>query len=74
MHIVKLDYCNKTFEFMDEEGNQRVVRGIPKMIYVRRISAIQLKKFCRKGCREYAAHVLEAAKNETLRLEDFHVL
>ena len=44
------------------------------MISVRQISAIQLKKFCRKGCRVYATHVLEANKNETPRLEDFHVL
>ena len=59
---------------MDEEGNPRVVRGIPKVISVRQISAMQLKKFCRKGCRLYAAHVLEATKNETPRLEDYHVL
>ena len=59
---------------MDEEGNPRVVRGIPKVISVRQISAMQLKKFCSKGCRLYAAHVLEAMENETPRLEDFHVL
>ena len=59
---------------MDEEGNPRVVRGIPKVIYVRNISAVQLSKLCTKDCRLYAAHVLEAANNETPRLEDFHVL
>ena len=59
-HMVKLDYYNKTFECMDEEGNPTVVRGIRKVIYVRKISEIQLKKFCRKGCRLYATHVLEA--------------
>ena len=48
-HGVKLDCYNKTFESMDEEGNPRVVRGIPKVIYVRNISLMQLKKFCRKG-------------------------
>ena len=73
-HIVKHDCYSKTFECLDEEGNLRVVRGILKVASVRKISAMQLQKFCRKGCREYAAHVLEAAKNETLRLEDFHVL
>ena len=72
-HKVKLDCYNKTFECIDEEGNPRVVRGIPKVIFVRQISVVQLKNFCRKGCRLYAAHVLEAAKNETPRLEDFHV-
>ena len=44
------------------------------MILVRQISATQLKKCCRKGCRVYATHILEAIENETPRLEDFHVL
>ena len=73
-HRVKLDSYNKTFECMDEEGNPRVVRGIPKVIYVRHISVMQLKKFCRKGCNLYATHILETIENTTPRLEDFHVL
>ena len=68
-------YCyNKTFECMDEEGTQRVVRGIPKVIYIRHASTMQLKKLCRKGFQLYVAHVVEAAENETPSLEDFHVL
>ena len=59
---------------MDEEGKPRVVRGIPKVVSVRKISTMQLKKLCRKVCRLYASHVLEATKNETPRLEEFHVL
>ena len=39
-HKVKLDYYNKTFECMDEEGNPRVVRDIPRVIFVRQVSAI----------------------------------
>ena len=73
-HSVKLDCYNKTFESLDEEGNLRVVRGIRKVISIRNISAMQLKKFYRKGCRLYATHVLEVAENETPMLEDFHVL
>ena len=73
-HRVNIDCYNKTFECMDEEGNPIVVGGIPKVIYVRQISAMQLKKFCRKGYRVYAAHVVEAAQNETIRLEDYLVL
>ena len=64
-HKVKIDYYNKTFECMDKQGNPRVVRGIPKVIYVKQISAIQLKKLCGKSCRVHAAHVLEATNNET---------
>ena len=44
------------------------------MVSVRQISAMKMKNFCGKGCRLYAAHVLEVTKNETPRLEDFHVL
>ena len=73
-HLVKLDSYNKTFECMDEEGNPRVVRGIPKVISVRHISTMQLKKLGRKGFQLYAAHILEAIEDETPRLEEFHVL
>ena len=69
-HKVKLDCYNKDFECLDEEGNSRIVKGIPKVISVRQISAIQLKKFCRKGFHLYAAHILEATENENPRLED----
>ena len=34
-HRVKLDCYNKTFEYMDEERNPTIVRGIPNVIYVR---------------------------------------
>ena len=44
------------------------------MISIRYISAMQLKNLCRKGCRVYATQVVEVAKNETPRLEEFHVL
>ena len=49
-HRVKLDCYKKTFEHMDEEGHPRVVRGIPKVVSVRQISAMQLKKLCKEGC------------------------
>ena len=35
---------------------------------------LQLKKFCRKGCQLYAAHILETSGDETPRLEDYQVL
>ena len=70
-HRVKLDCYNKTFECMDEEGNPVVLKGIPKVILVRQISAMQLKKFCRKGFQLYAAHILEETRDKTPRLEDY---
>ena len=54
-----LDYYNKTIECMNEEGNLVVVKGIPKVILVRQVSAMQLKKFCRKGFQLYATHIVE---------------
>ena len=50
-HKVKLDCYNKAFECLEEQGNARIVKGIPKVISVRHISAMSLKKFCRKSCR-----------------------
>ena len=73
-HRVKFDYYNKTFKCMDEEGNPVVVKGIPKVILVRQVSAMQLKKFCRKCFQLYAAHILEATRDETPRLEEYQVL
>ena len=58
-HKVKLDYYNKTFECIDEEGNPRVVRGIPKVVYIRNIPSVQLNKFYMKGFQLYAPHFLE---------------
>ena len=49
VHRVKHDCSNKDFECLDEEGNSRIVKGIPKVISVGKISAMQWKKLCRKG-------------------------
>ena len=73
-HRVNIDCYNKTFECLDEEGNLRVVKGIPKVISGRKNLAIQLKKFYGKSCRVYTSHVLEAAEYDTPRLEGFHML
>ena len=43
-HKVNLDCYNKTFECLDEEGKSRIVKGIPKVIFVRQVLAMQLKK------------------------------
>ena len=56
-HRAKLDCYNKAFECPHEEGKLKVVKGIPKVISGRKVSVMQLKKLCGKGCRMYAAHV-----------------
>ena len=58
-HKVSFDCYKNNFECSDEEGNLRVVKGIPKVFSVRNISSMQLEKLCRKVCRVYSSHVLE---------------
>ena len=70
-HREKLDWYNKTFECLNDEGNLRVVKGFPEVISRGKSSAMQLKKFYGKGCRVYATHVLEAAEYDTPRMEGF---
>jgi hypothetical protein len=47
---VVLDCYNKTITCLDEEGKQGKIQGIPRVVVVREISAMQLKKSFRKGC------------------------
>jgi hypothetical protein len=56
-HHAILDYHNKAFTFLDEEGNHRAVQGIPRAVVVREISAMHLKKCYRKGCQIFATHM-----------------
>jgi hypothetical protein len=59
---------------LDEEGIQKTVQGIPRVVVVREISAMQLKKCYRKGCQLFAAHVGEAPKDKVSSIEDHEVL
>jgi hypothetical protein len=58
-HYVVLDCHNNTFTYLDEEGRQSTVKGVPKSISIREISSLQLKRCFRKGCQLYASHVEE---------------
>jgi hypothetical protein len=53
-HHVVLDYYNKAFTCLDEEGNLRAVQGIPRVVTIREVSTLQLKKSYRKGCQVFA--------------------
>ena len=50
-----LDCHNKAFTCLDEEGNPKIVQGIPKVVSVWKISTMQLKKCYRKGYQIFAA-------------------
>jgi hypothetical protein len=63
-HHAILECQNKAFTLLDEEGNQRVIQGIPRVSTIREISAMQLKKCYRKGCQLFASHVGETLKDK----------
>jgi hypothetical protein len=44
----KLDYYNKTLECEYEKGRKITLQGIQKIVSVRQISALQVKKYCKK--------------------------
>jgi hypothetical protein len=68
-------YChNKEFICLDEEGSLNKVQGIPRVVAIREISALQLKKCYRKGCQLFASHMEETPKYKVPNLEDRVVL
>jgi hypothetical protein len=73
-HHVILDFHNKTFTCLDEEGKKSILKGIPRPISIREISALQLKRCFGKHCQLYATHVEEPEKTKGPSLEDFLVL
>jgi hypothetical protein len=73
-HHVVLDYDDKEFTFLDEEGNPREVQGISRVVTVWEISAMQLKKCYRKGYQIFASHMEEEPKDKVPNLEDHVVL
>jgi hypothetical protein len=72
-HHALLECHNKRFTCLDEEGNHKIVQGIPRVVAVREISAMQLKKCYKKGCQLFAAHVGEASRDTVSKLEDQEV-
>jgi hypothetical protein len=70
----KLDCYHKTLECVNEEGRMMTLQGIQKPVSVRQISALQMKKYCRKGCPLYAIQMLESFEDEKPNLEDHPIL
>ena len=46
-----LNYFDKTFRCIDNNGNNIKVKGIPRKVTIREISAPQMKRSARKGCK-----------------------
>ena len=50
------------------------MQGIPRVVTVREISALQLKKCYRRGCQIFAAHMEETPEDKVPNLENYVVL
>jgi len=76
-HRVVLNCFDKTFTCMNNDGKLISVKGIPRKTIVRQISALQLKRDVRKGCKAYAVTVTNEENLDNidiLKLEDIPVL
>jgi hypothetical protein len=73
-HHIILDYYNKEFTCLDEEGKLRTIQGIPKEVTVREISILQLKKSYRKGCQIFFAYMEETPKHKVPNIEYYAIL
>jgi hypothetical protein len=70
----RLDCYHKTLECVSEEGRRITLQGIQKPVSVRRISTLQMRKYCRKGCPLYTIQVLESVEDDKPSLEDHPTL
>ena len=53
-HRVVLNYFNKTFTCINNDGEIVNVKGIPREITIRKISTLQLKRVVQKSCKDFA--------------------
>ena len=70
----KLDCYHKILECVNEEGRKTTLQGIQKLVSMRQIPALQMKKYCRKGCPLYAIQVLESVEDDRPSLEYHPIL
>ena len=76
-HQVILNCFHKNFTCLNKEGERTTIVGIPKKVSIRQISALQMKKAVRKGCKVFVVHVInnEQYNNENKPiLEDIPIL
>jgi hypothetical protein len=73
-HHVVLDYYNKEFTLLDEEGNLRIVHGIPREVTAKEVTTLQLNNNYRKGCQIFSTHMEETPKYEVQNIEYYAFL
>ena len=69
-----LNCLNKSILCTDIQGNQVKVQGIPKKVYVRKISSLQAKKCVRKSCKLFVVNILVIESDREQLIEDFPFL
>ena len=66
-HKVVLNCYDKTFTCLNSDEQQVKVKGIPRKTIIRQISALQLKRDIRKGCKAYVVTITdEEGKNKQI--------
>ena len=76
-HRVVLNCFDKTFSCINNDGELINVKEIPRKIAIRHISALQLKRAVRKGCKYFSIIVINEENNnnrDKLKLEDILIL
>ena len=76
-HRVILNCYDKTFTCLNSEEKPLSVKGILRKTTIRQISALQLKRDVRKGCKAYAVTITDEEsliKTDKLKVEDRPVL
>lgn len=74
-HWTLIDCKEKVVYYRDQNGNRQEIQGIRKPIHLRPITASQLGKCVRKGCRLYAIQVgLTESKDKAALQENIPVV
>jgi hypothetical protein len=73
-HKTKLDCYNKTVGCENEKGRKVTLQQIQNHVLVRQILALQVNKYCSKGCPLYAIQVLDSVDNNKPSLKDHPIL
>jgi hypothetical protein len=73
-HKARLDCYYKTLECVSKEGKNITLQGIRKPVSVRQISALQMRKYCQKGCSLYAIQVLKTIEGDKPSPDDHLIL
>ena len=69
-----LDCHNKTFTYLDGNGKHSTMKGIPRPIFIRDFSSLQLKRCFRKGFQLYADPMEEIENIKGPSLEYYSIL